>query len=87
MNFNENILTATNSERVEFALITILFSIAGSYLYQKKFNREISSDITIYSGLGALAPYICIVGTFVWSEIAAIITGFIFGFLFTYRVS
>lgn len=72
MNIDENILTASTSERVEFALITILFSIAGSYLYQKKFNQEISSNIIIYSGLVAIAPYICIVEIFVWHEVAAV---------------
>lgn len=87
MDITHNFLTASNGERVEFVLLGCLFSVAGSYIYQKKFLYEISSDILIYSGFGSLITYLCIIGPFLWNQLAVILVSFLFGVLFTYRVT
>lgn len=87
MDIAHHFLTASNGERVEFVLLGCLFSVAGSYLYQKKYLPKISSDILIYSGFGSLITYVCIIIPFLWNQTAVILVSFLFGILFTYRVT
>lgn len=49
--------SATNSERVEFFLITAFFTMLGSWLYQRYRLNHINADIVVYSLVFSLVIY------------------------------
>lgn len=84
--FDKNILNATNTERIEFFLLTCFFVIIGSWLYQKYFCKKIEPNLVIIVAIISVIPYIFIISFFLWNEMACIFIGFLFGFLTTRKI-
>lgn len=85
--FNENILNASNKERIEFFLLTYFFVIVGSWLYQKYFCKKIEPNLVIVVGALSVIPYFFIISILLWNKISCIFIGLLFGFLTTRKIS